>query len=143
MQKEPRRKRVLCQGRQAILQKPCQDGNLKFGIQKQTKPNPKPYLYIEMWAFFSLSKHLIFFRKKQTRFFLINQDYSWLILKKHDENKSVKKLRRCVIFYSLILLYITLYNFQKKKKRNLLTNKNIKTFVCWKLLHKYVYSSDF
>lgn len=142
MQKEPRRKRFLRQGRQAILQKPCQDGNLKFGIQKQTKPNPKPYLYIEMWAFFLSQNISSSFEKKQTRFFLINQDYSWLILKKHDENKSVKKLRRCVIFYSLILLYITLYNFQKKKK-NLLTNKNIKTFVCWKLLHKYVYSSDF
>jgi D-alanyl-lipoteichoic acid acyltransferase DltB (MBOAT superfamily) len=66
--------------------------------------------------FFSLkTSHLL--SKKQTRFFLINQDYSWLILKKHDENKSVKKLRRCVIFYSLILLlYITLYNFPKKKK---------------------------
>jgi hypothetical protein len=121
------------------LQKPCQDGNLKFGIQKQTKPNPKPYLYIEMWAFF-LSKHLIFFRKTSkifpdwSRFFLIDPE-------ENDENKSVKKLRRCVIFYSLILLYITLYNFQKK--RNLLTNKNIKTFVCWKLLHKYVYSSYF
>ena len=139
MQKEPRRKRVLRQGRQAILQKPCQDGNLKFGIQ-QSK-NPKPLPVHRNVGIFSLSKHLIFFRKKQTRFFLINQDYSWLILKKHDENKSVKKLRRCVIFYSLILLYITLYNFQKK--RNLLTNKNIKTFVCWKLLHKYVYSSDF
>lgn len=139
MQKEPRRKRVLRQGRQAILQKPCQDGNLKFGIQKQTKAIPVH----RNVGIFSLSKHLIFFWKKQTRFFLINQEYSWLILKKHDENKSVKKLRRCVIFYSLILLlYITLYNFPKKK-RNLLTNKNIKTFVCWKLLHKYAYSSDF
>lgn len=83
-----------------------------------------------MWAFF-LSKHLIFFWKTNkifpdwSRFFLI------LILKKHDENKSVKKLRRCVIFYSLILLYITLYNFQKK--RNLLTNKNIKTFCVLKI----------
>jgi len=115
MQKEPRRKRFLRQGRQAILQKPCQDGNLKFGIQKQTKPNPKPYLYIEMWAFF-LSQNISSSFEKQARFFLIDQDFSWLILKKHDENKSVKKLRRCVIFYSLILLYITLYNFQKKKK---------------------------
>lgn len=48
----------------------------------QTKPNPKPYLYIEMWAFF-LSKHLIFFRKISkifpdwSRFFLIDHEETW------------------------------------------------------------------
>jgi hypothetical protein len=72
MQKEPRRKRVLRQGWQAILQKPCQDGNLKFGIQKQTKAIP---VHRNVGIFFSLkTSHLL--SKKQTRFFLINQDYS-------------------------------------------------------------------
>ena len=140
MQKEPRRKRFLRQGRQAILQKPCQDGNLKFGIQKQTKPNPKPYLYIEMWAFFSLSKYLIFFWKTSkifpdwSRFFLIDPEEKWW----KQVCEETKKM--CDFLFTYIIIY---YTVQFSKKRNLLTNKNIKTFVCWKLLHKYVYSSDF
>ena len=140
MQKEPRRKRFLRQGRQAILQKPCQDGNLKFGIQKQTKPNPKPYLYIEMWAFFSLSKYLIFFWKTSkifpdwSRFFLIDPEETWW----KQVCEETKKM--CDFLFTYIIIY---YTVQFSKKRNLLTNKNIKTFVCWKLLHKYVYSSDF
>lgn len=141
MQKEPRRKRFLRQGRQAILQKPCQDGNLKFGIQKQTKPNPKPYLYIEMWAFFSLSKYLIFFWKTSkifpdwSRFFLIDPEEKWW----KQVCEETKKM--CDFLFTYIIIYYTVQF--SKKKRNLLTNKNIKTFVCWKLLHKYVYSSDF
>lgn len=137
MQKEPRRKRVLRQGWQAILQKPCQDGNLKFGIQQQTKP--KPYLYIEMWAFF-LSKHLIFFRKTSkifpdwSRFFLIYPEETWW----KQVCEETKKM--CDFLFTYIIIYYTVHF---SKKRNLLTNKNIKTFVCWKLLHKYVYSSDF
>jgi len=71
MQKEPRRKRILCQGRQAILQKPCQDGNLKFGIQKQTKAIPVH----RNVGIFSLSQNISSSFEKQIRFFLINQDY--------------------------------------------------------------------
>jgi len=42
---------------------------------KTNKQNPKPYLYIEMWAFF-LSQNISSSFEKQARFFLIDQDFS-------------------------------------------------------------------
>jgi len=74
MQKEPRGKRILCQGWQTVLQKPCPDGNLIELKIKMAAIKSAKFVHRNVGIFSTPHIFFCFFieRKNPSRFFWNN-----------------------------------------------------------------------